>query len=1068
MMRLIYAFLFLLFAGFGYSQTVNISGTVVDPAGEPLIAATVQTEDGSVGTVTDLQGAYSLDVPEDATIVFSYVGYEPQVFNAGEVPAAVELSESDALLEEVVITGYSQQERRKFSGSATSVSSQAVEDKNTADISEALAGEVAGVQVINANGQPGTPGTIRIRGFGSVNGNRDPLYVVDGAIYNGSLAAINPADIESTTVLKDAVATALYGNRGSNGVIVVTTKKGRKGTSDIAVDFKQGTNFRGLDYYNTILSPEDYVEVAWEGLENAYGPESASQILFDGDEGISPYYNIWDTEGENLIDPSTGQFYSNVNRRYDPAIRRDVFFNPSNRTEANVQLSGGENKTTYLTSFGVLDDVGYFLESNFRRYTGRLNVQHEVKPWLRGSMNLGYGNSKSNFSGQSASSSVNGFFLERMAPPIYDIYLRDPSGNTVEDPIFGGPLFDFGNNTYNGNARRFSSLSNITAVNRYDTDFEKISNLQGQAQLTATFLKNFDFTGRFAYQNREDDADFLTNPYYGQAEGVGDLNKQKEEVNSYTFIQQLSYSKDIGDHSFTINALHENTDYEYKYQINGGTGLLSDPFGTELSNLLTQLPGNSFIRDENLESYLGFADYNFKGKYFLNASIRRDGSSRFSGQNRWGTFPAVGVSWLASEEEFMDADWLNFLKLRVSHGQTGSQEGVGYYRGGDNLFDLSNISGTIPAYPELEVNNSDFIGWETSNQTDFGVEMRVFDRVSAVFDFYNKKTTDLFFDRRVGPSAGYAITKVNDGELLNQGFEFDVSADLVQGSDFNLNLAVNGATLHNELTTAAINPATGLPTPISDEGLFGRAEGYSIFDYYIHEFAGVNPDTGWSMWTQYYDDMNDNGVIDDGEAIADLLGYQARNEDINLQRTTTEEYGEATQFFTGQSAIPNIRGGSRLTVGYKGISLTGQMLYSFGGHGYDGNYQALMDNDVWGGANWHQNIQNRWMEQGDVTDIPKLTNGVGTKAGNANATSTRFLTSSDYLVLNNVRLNYQLPASVFKNFGLENVNIWASGDNLWSHTEREGFFPFVSEVGVTDRETYDPLSNATFGVNFKF
>ena len=1057
MNKLIFTFLLLLTSIVGFSQTETVSGTVLDAEGNPLIAATVQTEDGSAGTVTDLDGSFTLEVPSDANIVVSYIGFQPQTFSVSDFPSVVELGENDSLLEEIVITGYSAQDRRKFSGSATVVSSEAVDDKNTSDISEALAGEIAGVQVINANGQPGTPGTIRIRGFGSVNGNRSPLYVVDGAIYNGSLAAIAPSDIESTTVLKDAVATALYGNRGSNGVIVITTKTGKPGTSDIAVDFKQGSNFRSLDYYNTILSPEDYVEVGWEGLENAFGAEGASQRLFDGDQGVVPYYNIWDTDGANLIDPSTGQFYPNVNRKFDPAVRRDVFFNPSNRTEGNVQLSGGENKTTYLTSFGFLDDKGYFLESNFRRYTGRLNVQHAVKPWLKGSMNLGYGNTKSNFSGQSASSSVNGFYLERMAPPIYDLYLRDPNGNTLEDPIFGGPLYDFGDGQYNGNGRRFSSLSNITAVNNLDTDFEKISNLQGQAQLVATFLKDFDFTTRFAYQNREDDGDYLTNPYYGQSQGVGDLNKTKEEVNSYTFIQQLSYSKDIGDHSFSINALHENTDYEYKYQVNGGTGLLADPFGTELDNLLTQNPGGSYISDENLESYLGFADYSYMGKYFLNASIRRDGTSRFREENRWGTFPAVGVSWLASEESFLNASWLDFLKVRASYGQTGSQEGIGLYRGGGNLFSLSNISGTIPAFPEMTVVD-DNLTWETANQTDFGIEMRVFDRVSAVFDFYNKKTTDLFFARRVGPSAGYASTTVNDGELLNQGFEFDVAADLVQTDNFRLNWSVNGSTLKNELTSAPIDLATGEERPISDEGLFATSKGHSIFDYYIHEYAGVNPDNGWSQWTQYYDDLNDNGVVDGGEGIIDLVDYQSNNPDANIQKTITEVYGEATQFFTGQSAIPKLRGGTRLTVGWKGISLTGQMLYSLGGYGYDGNYQALFDNDVWGTVNWHKDIANRWQEPGDVTDVPALTNGNGAQASNTNATSTRWLTKSDYLVLNNVRLNYQLPPSLFNNLGLENVNIWASGDNLWALTEREGFFPFVSEVGVTVRETYDPLS----------
>lgn len=1064
-MKQILLTLVLLFTiSFAFSQEQNVTGVVLDSNQEPVIGATVRVPDTNIGTITDVDGTFNIEVPDGATeLQVSYIGMEkPMTVAIDSNNLTINIGSQEIALDDIIVTGYSTAEKRNFTGSAKSVTSKVVEDKSTSNITEALAGEVAGVTVINNNGQPGTPGIVRIRGYGSANGNRAPIYVVDGAIYEGAISAINPADVESTTVLKDASATALYGSRGANGVIVITTKKGKAGTSEITVDFKQGRNYRGLSTYDRIESPEEYMEIGWEGLKNAYGPELASQYLYNGRQGVNSYYNIWDTDGQYLIDPSTGKFYPNINRKYTPERRKDIFFNDANRTETNVTLSGGEGKTTYNTSFGYLKDVGYFLASDFNRYTGRARITHKVKPWLAGDLSLGYGRTNSNFSGQSTSSSVNGFYLERMAPPIYGIYERNPDGSLIEDPIFGGPMYDFGEGR-----RGFSPLSNIAAVNRYDIDRRNYGNFNGKADLTATFLKDFDFLLRYSYQNYQANTDYLTNPYYGQAAGVGDLGKRKDETNNYTFLQMLTYNREIGDHSFNINLAHENTDYQYTYQYNGGTGLIF-PFGTELSNLLNQNPGNSYLQDANIESYFGFADYDFAGKYFVSASLRRDGSSRFRKENRWGTFPAIGFGWVPTEEDFLDADWLDFLKFRLSYGTTGDQDGVELYAGGGNLFNLSNISGTIPAFPERSVID-DNLTWEKNNTLDIGTEFEFIDRISGSLEYFNRKTTDLFFNRRVGPSAGYISTRVNDGELVNQGIEFDIDGKILDKNDFNLTLSVNGATLRNKLTKAPIDPSTGKPKVIDDQGLFGWAEGHSIFDYYVPEFVGVDPETGWSEWRLFYDDIDGDGEYTSADmGITDMVTYMNNNPNADVKETTTQNINSATQYYTGHSAVPRFFGGSRLEFGYKGFSLTTQFLYQFGGTGFDGNYQALMDNELVGNAGFHSDIRERWQNPGDVTVVPKLTNGRGSAAGYTNGTSTRFMASSDFVTLNNVRFNYALSDRTISKIGLQGMNIWISGDNLWAKTNRNGFFPFVTEVGVTNREAYDPLSTATFGINFKF
>ena len=332
----------------------------------------------------------------------------------------------------------------------------------------------------------------------------------------------------------------------------------------------------------------------------------------------------------------------------------------------------------------------------------------------------------------------------------------------------------------------------------------------------------------------------------------------------------------------------------------------------------------------------------------------------------------------------------------------------------------------------------------------------------------------MFFNRRTGPSQGIAVIQVNDGLLLNRGFEFDLSGDIIRNKDAFLNLSVNGYTLNNELLSSPIDPATGEEKAITVNGLYGISKGKSVFDYYTRQYRGVDPDTGLSMWTSYYDDVNSNGTFDAGTdvVIQDLVDYQSgaeqNGEVVNLAETTTTEVNDATLHYTGQNAIPDIQGATRLSFGYKGLSLTGQLLYVMGGHGYDGNYAALMDDDLFGTNNWHEDIENRWQEPGDITDVPALTGGLGGESSNQNAASTRFMTKLDHIVLNNVRLNYQLPQSIFSNWKIQGVNVWVSGDNLWAQTARSGYFPFATESGSTNREAYDPLSTITTGLKFTF
>ncbi|MBN1984956.1 MAG: TonB-dependent receptor plug domain-containing protein, partial [Prolixibacteraceae bacterium] len=374
------------------AQVRSISGTVTSTEdGSTIPGVSINLKGTTMGTITNIDGVFNLEVPNDAqTLVFSFVGMKTvEVPIEGQSVFTVQMSPDILGIDEVVVVGYGTATKQSFVGTATTIKNENMQSKAVSNVSQSLAGEAAGVQVINTSGQPGSEATIRIRGFGSVNGNRSPLYVLDGVPYDGSLNAINPNDIESTTILKDATATAIYGSRGANGVILLTTKSGKAGESVIEADVKRGVNVSFLPRYSTIKSPEEYIGLSWESLYNrgwatgAADPAAyANANLFSG-SGINPKYNLWNaTDGSQLIDPVTHMVKDGVTRKYDPENWEDYGFQSSSRTEANLTLRGGSETTKYFTSFGFLNDVGYIINSDFKRYNANINLQSTIRPWL--------------------------------------------------------------------------------------------------------------------------------------------------------------------------------------------------------------------------------------------------------------------------------------------------------------------------------------------------------------------------------------------------------------------------------------------------------------------------------------------------------------------------------------------------------------------------------------------------------------------------------------------------------------------------------------------------------------
>lgn len=1048
----------------------TVTGKVTDEKGAPLPNVSVIVKGTSTGTATRADGTYSLTVaPGSTVLVFSSVNMILEEVTIGSQSVVnLSMKPMEKSLQEVVVVGYSTTTKQAFTGTAKVVTGEQLTNKSVSNVSQALAGEVAGVRVINTSGQPGTSATIRIRGIGSVNGNRAPLYVVDGVPYSGAINSINPNDIATLTVLKDAAATSIYGSRGANGVIVITTRNGKSARSFIEVDGSYGSNRSILPRYSVLESPEEYIALSWEALynqgravNNADPTTYANTRLFSAN-GISPNNNIWNVAtGAELIDPVTRTVRPNVKRKYDPENWEDYAFQSSVRHEANIRIGGGDAKTNYFTSFGYLNDKGYSIKSDFRRLTARINLNHNVKPWLSTAFNINYANARTNNNGQAANSNSVFWFADNI-PSIYPLFLRDANGNKVPDPIFGGFQYDYGST-----GRKFGSLTNAIADATYNTITNTRNELTGNTSINIKFTKSLSLENRLGVQYYAQNFWSLTNKFYGSAASQnGSIGQTRDDLMNLNLLNMLRYGKRFGSHNIEALAAHESTKYKYTRASASGYNLI-DNYTLELSNAIVLNPtASSYANTNNLESYFGQLNYDYDGTYYLSGTIRRDGSSRFSAGNAWGTFGSVGLGWVVSKMNFMSKmKLLNYLKLKASYGVLGDQDGLGLYPGSDR-YDINNLNNN-PSFTFVTKGNPD-LTWETSKMFQAGVEFRLGSFLTGAVDYYVKNTDNLIFDRRVGISNGYALITVNDGQLRNQGIEFELTGHILKKKDYYLDLSINGESFTNEITKMPIDPSTGKQKIIDVQGNYGWATGHSIYDFYIRNFAGVDPATGTTNWTVYYDDLNGNGVYNVGEQVANLEQFYNDNPSKKgkLAQGVTKNYAEATLYYIGKSSLPKVRGALNLNGGFKGFDLDVQLLYSFGGFAYDGAYAGLMANGLIGGNNWSTDIRKRWQQPGDITDVPRLSNNYD---ANVSAASSRFITKASYMSLNNVRVGYSIPASLLQKLkGIDGVTFYVSGDNLWLHSKRDGFNPSTAENGGSDIYRYSPLSTITVGLKAKF
>ena len=802
--------LFCLILGIGMAtaQTTKVTGTVISADdNEPIIGASIVVKGTMVGTVTDFDGAFSLDVPSSAkTLVVSYVGMKTQEIEV-KSNLRILMQTDNQSLDEVVVVAYGTAKKESFTGSAEIIKNEKIEKRTVANVSKALDGLVAGVQTTSGSGQPGSGSSVVIRGFGSIKASQNPLYVVDGIPYDGNINAINPNDIESMTVLKDASAGALYGSRGANGVVMITTKKGKDGALLVNLKANWGIASRAIPRYET-MDERGYLETIFQSYKNdqiasnGLSPEAASvaalTAMGSGAKaifGTNQMYNPFNFPIAELIDPVTGKVRSDATLRYHEDWMDEATANNPLRQEYVLNMSGSQNKTKYMFSLGYLNEDGLLKTTNFQRYTGRINVDTEYKNWLTAGLSTNFAHTKSNTSQTSTSASSNIFYSAQLMAPIFPVHQLDENGQIMYGAD-GAPMFDYGSTRPAGANANFNSIATLFD-DKYGTNDDNVSGrtyislgdlkdgpLQG-LKLTANF--GFDYVNRnnFTYYN----------PYFGNAASVkGMLAKSNYRYFSYTFNQLLTYDRKFNDkHHIDFLAGHEYYDYEVSSLSATKSGF---PFGGiyELAGATTITDASSLKDSYTIESYLFRANYDYMDKYYLSASFRTDGSSRFNKDYRWGKFWSVGANWRMNNEAFLsDVDWLNNLSVKASYGVQGN-DNVGTLYAWQSFYDLgwpnASMSGALVS--SLENTN---LKWEQNGNLNVGVEAKVFDRFSASIEWYNRKTTDMLLDYPMASSLGFDSYLKNIGSMRNTGWDITLNGRLVNTNDFTWDLTLMGSTI---------------------------------------------------------------------------------------------------------------------------------------------------------------------------------------------------------------------------------------------------------------------------------
>lgn len=1049
-------------AAMAVAQNKQVSGRVSGEDGNPIVGATVLVEGSTTsGTSTNIAGEFALRAPVNGNLVVSFIGYESQVVAInGQTNLEVVLKEDTKSIDDVIVVAFGQAKKEAFTGSAGIVKSDDIAKVQTSNVAQALAGQVSGVQLSNSTGAPGSSPSIRIRGFSSISASQEPLFIVDGAPYEGDLNNINPNDIESMTVLKDAASNALYGARGANGVIMITTKRAKGRDAIVTVDAKWGVNSRATKDYDYITDPGQYYETHYHALYSKFlsdGQTAANAMILANNQLVSSEEGGL---GYNVFTVPNGQYMIGSNGRMNPAAtlgRRvtykgqdywltaddwnDEAYENSFRQEYNVSVSGSTDRSNFYASFGYLNSKGIVQGSDMYRYTARLKADFQAKKWLKVGANASYANFDWNSldADGEGESTANVFAFTSSMAPIYPVYVRDGMGNVMYDQ-YGIKMYDYGNGMNAGMTRPVFANANALLDSQLNPNNSNGNAFSGSAFADFTLYEGLKVTLNVGMNLDETRYSSMLNRFYGQfASQGGILSKQHNRSFSYNLQQLINYSKTFAEHhSIDIMAGHEYYNYSTAL-LNGSRSNIFLDGNDELANALVDGSVTSYSGEYNNEGYFGRVQYDYDERIFVSGSYRRDASSRFHPDHRWGNFWSAGAAWLINRESWFNVKWIDMLKLKASIGSQGN-DNIGAYRYTHNYQIVNSASkpGVI-----FTAQGNENITWETNTNFNVGAEFDLFKgRLSGSFEYFYRKTTDMLFAFPVAPSMGYSSYYANIGDMRNSGIELNLNAVLLNRKNVQWNFGLNLTHYKNKIlklpeerkTAKTIEGYEGFAS-----GSYFFTEGESLHTFYIPKYAGVKPDTGESMW---YTTNPETGAIE-----------------------TTTAYQQAT-YYTSGNAIADLYGGFNTSIAFFGVDVSASFTYQIGGLAYDSGYAGSMTSPVGTsvGMNMHKDLLNAWTPENPESNIPRLQYNDRYTA----AVSDRFLTDASYLNIQNIQVGYTFPHKWTSKFGVHSLRVYLACDNVFYWSYRDGFDPRYSFTGSTNNATYSPIRTISGGITVQF
>ena len=1029
------------------AQNRIITGTVTDEQGAPLIGASVVVKGSSIGTTTTADGKFSLAVtPAARTLNVSYQGYTLQEISIGNrTSLSISLESENKNLDEVVVVAYGTQKRESITGSVATIGAKDLETRLTTNITQALAGAAPGISATSGNGQPGSGAAIRIRGFGSINASSSPLYVVDGFPYEGALGDLNTNDIESLSILKDASSTALYGARAANGVVLITTKKGKTAEPKVNINFTSGYSERGIPEYDRV-GTNDYYPVMWQALKNtlvypASGTgglsEAAAAAQASATIANQLLYNPYNVPNNSIVgtdgklNPNATLLYNDFDWFGPIAIR-------GKRNEVSMSTSAKINKSDYYVSLNYLKDEGFVLKSDYERASARVSLNSQVKSWLRSGINLSgviVRANQSNAADANAGNIVNPFVFARRIGPIYPVRAFSATGAPVLD-VNGNHVYDFGQHAgainrpqgaFPGRHVIYETMLNSNVSTR--------NSLIARTFLEATIIKDLTFTTNLGMDLNNTRGKSFQNRIVGDGVTAGGTSSASaNEFRTISMNQLLNYKKSFGKNDFGFLAGHENQWVNETYFSGNRRGMNLDG-NRELVNFVTLNSVTGNFDNLRRDAYLSRLNYTYNNKYFAEVSYRRDGSSRFAPESRWGNFYSLGASWFAKREAFLsNVDWLNELKVRASYGTVGNDALDTYYEY-QALYGLGFNNATEPGALATKLPNRD-LTWEVNNTLSLGIDFGIFkNRLSGTIEFFEKGSSDLLFDVPQGLTSVVTTRTENIGTMSNKGVELQLNADVIRSKSVKWDMQLNLTSLKNTIKK--------LPggQPITS-GTKRLEEGKDIFAFYLRQWYGVDPDDGSGL---YY-------------ARPGLTtGFR-----ISKTGDTVVTNPTNARFNYSGSAIPDLFGSIGSSVDFKGIGLSFLLNYQLGGKFYDGNYSGYLSPAY--GSSLHADVLKSWKAPGDITAFPRLDIA---SAGNFNSQSDRFLIDASYVSIRNVSLSYGFRKSILNTLHLGQLKFFISGENLAVFSKRKGLNPAESFNG-TNSAVYTPNRTYSAGINLTF